>query len=120
MESALLTIHQTRVGVSHLGSYYADYNFSNPHEFIPERFIDKKDPAFANDDFAAYQPWSIGVRNCIGRNLAYAELRLTLAKLLWSFDITLDEGKTGDFLDQKIWSIWAKRELFVNIKARID
>ncbi|KAK6078048.1 cytochrome P450 [Seiridium cupressi] len=109
---------ETRVGVSHLGSYFAHYNFSNPNEFIPERFINKKDPAFANDDFAAYQPWSIGVRNCIGRNLAYAELRLTLAKLIWNFDITLDEEKTGNFLDQKIWSIWAKRELYVSIKAR--
>jgi hypothetical protein len=41
-----------------------------------------------------------------------------LAKLLWHFDITLDEGRTGDFLDQKIWSIWAKRELYLSFKSR--
>jgi cytochrome P450 len=72
---------------------------------------------FANDNYAAFQPWSVGVRNCIGRNLAYAELRLMLAKVLWHYDLTLDTEKTGDFLDQKIWSIWAKRELYVKLKT---
>lgn len=40
---------------------------------------------FPNDNYAAYQPWSVGVRNCIGKNLAYAELRLMLAKVLWHY-----------------------------------
>lgn len=105
-----------RVGTSHLGTYFADYNFSKPQEFIPERFLEKDSSDFKGDNYAAYQPWSVGVRNCIGRNLAYAELRLVLAKLLWHFDFVLDEAKTGNFLDQKIWSIWSKRELYVAVK----
>ncbi|KAL4789032.1 Versicolorin B desaturase [Aspergillus venezuelensis] len=109
---------ETRVGVSHLGAYYADYNFSRADKFIPERHLQKTAEPFKHDNYAAYQPWSVGVRNCIGRNLAYAEVRLTLAKLLWHFDISLDEAKTGDFLDQKIWSIWAKRELYMSFKTR--
>ncbi len=108
------------VGVSHLGTYYADYNFTRPFEFIPERHLNKADPLFAGDNYAAYQPWSVGVRNCIGRNLAYAELRLTLAKVLWHYNFVLNEAKTGDFLDQKIWSIWAKRELYVSVYSRKD
>jgi versicolorin B desaturase len=72
---------------------------------------------FTGDNYGAYQPWSVGIRNCIGRNLAYAEVRLTLAKVLWHFDITLDNERTGDFLDQKIWSIWAKRELYMKLKT---
>jgi cytochrome P450 len=72
---------------------------------------------FVNDNWAAFQPWSVGVRNCIGRNLAYAELRLILAKVLWHYDIELDIEKTGEFLDQKIWSIWAKKELYVKMKT---
>ena len=107
-----------RVGISHLGTYFADYNFTKPHGFIPERHIDKTDPLFQGDNYSAYQPWSVGVRNCIGRNLAYAELRLTLAKVLWHFDLVLDEARTGDFLDQKIWSIWAKRQLYVAVYSR--
>jgi len=106
-----------RVGTSHLGTYFAPYNFTNPREFIPERHLEKTNPMFKNDNYAAYQPWSVGVRNCIGRNLAYAELRLILAKMLWHYDISLDSEKTGDFLDQKIWSIWAKRELWMQLKT---
>lgn len=102
-----------------MGTYFADYNFTKPHDFIPERFLEKDHVAFAGDNYAAYQPWSVGVRNCIGRNLAYAELRLVLAKLLWHFDFSLDEEKTGNFLDQKIWSIWAKRELHVIVKPAV-
>ncbi|KAL2819636.1 cytochrome P450 [Aspergillus cavernicola] len=108
----------TRVGVSHLGAYFADYNFTHPHKFIPERHLQKSEEPFIHDNYGAYQPWSVGVRNCIGRNLAYAEVRLTLAKLLWHFDISLDGEKTGEFLDQKIWSIWAKRELFLVFRTR--
>ncbi|KAL2867498.1 cytochrome P450 [Aspergillus lucknowensis] len=108
----------TRVGVSHLGAYFAEYNFTHPEKFIPERHLKKSEEPFKHDNYGAYQPWSVGVRNCIGRNLAYAEVRLTLAKLLWHFDISLDEDRTGDFLDQKIWSIWAKRELYLSFKTR--
>ena len=72
---------------------------------------------YPDDNYAAFQPWSVGVRNCIGRNLAYAELRIMLAKVLWHFDLTLDTEKTGDFLDQKIWSIWAKRDLYMTLKT---
>ncbi|PPJ56017.1 hypothetical protein CBER1_03415 [Cercospora berteroae] len=105
-----------RVGLSHLGTYYADYNFTKPYEFIPERHLNKNDTAMGVNNWSAFQPWSVGVRNCIGKNLAYAELRLILSKVLWHYDITLDTEKTGDFLDQKIWSIWAKRELWMSLK----
>ncbi|GMG13118.1 unnamed protein product [Aspergillus oryzae] len=84
--------------------------------FVPE---EKTEEPYKYDNYGAYQPWSVGLRNCIGRNLAYAEVRLTLAKLLWHFDFTLDVGKTGNFLNQKIWSIWAKRELYMFIKTRV-
>ncbi|KAK4234873.1 hypothetical protein C8A03DRAFT_18300, partial [Achaetomium macrosporum] len=67
------------------------------------------------DSYAAYQPWSTGVCNCIGRNLAYAELRLNLAQVLWNYGPVPEDEKTGDFLDWKIWSIWAKRELYVSL-----
>ncbi|KAE8310481.1 cytochrome P450 [Aspergillus transmontanensis] len=109
---------ETRVGVSHLGAYFADYNFTHADKFIPERHLQKREEPYKYDNYGAYQPWSVGLRNCIGRNLAYAEVRLTLAKLLWHFDFTLDVDKTGKFLDQKIWSIWAKRELYMFIKKR--
>lgn len=53
-------------------------------EFSPERWMG--DPRFANDNFKARQPFSVGPANCIGKNLAYAEMRLLLANLVWHFD----------------------------------
>jgi cytochrome P450 len=58
----------------------------------------------------------MGTRNCIGRNLAYAEMRLILTKLLWHFDLELDEKKTGDWLkDMRAWALWEKPPLIVRL-----
>ena len=43
-----------------------------------------------------------------------------LAKVLWHYDLSLDREKTENFLDQKIWSIWAKRELWMQVRVRSD
>ena len=59
----------------------------------------------------------MGTRNCIGRNLAFVELRLILAKFLWHFDVELQEKETGDFLKQKAWAIWWKNPVYVKLKV---
>lgn len=42
-------------------------------------------------------------------------MRLILAKMLWHYDLELDEAKTGDWLDQKAWGLWEKKPLYVRI-----
>ena len=91
-------------------------NFHRPRDFVPERWLDDAPPEFANDDRAALQPFSVGTRNCIGRNLAYAEMRLILAKMLFHFDLRLDEARTGDWFDQPAWGLWFKRPLEVRLE----
>jgi cytochrome P450 len=88
-------ITMCQYAVNHLGS-----NFKRPEEFLPERFTG--DETFKDDHFSAFQPFSAGPRNCIGKNLAYAEMRLILAKVLWNFEFDLVD-KTGNWLDQKIY-----------------
>ncbi|KAK4031827.1 cytochrome P450, partial [Parachaetomium inaequale] len=61
--------------------------------FLPERFLpgastDAESP-FKNDKMDALQPFSLGPRACLGQNLAWAELRLILAKVVWNFDLGL-------------------------------
>lgn len=64
--------------------------FSNPLEFIPERFdvertADKMNPY-------AYIPFSAGSRNCIGQKFAMLELKSTISKILRYYHVALVDG----------------------------
>lgn len=75
----------TVVAVTQFAAYHSPENFYLPDEYIPERWLD--DERFRNDNKAAFQPFSTGPRNCVGKNLAYFEMRIVLARLLYNFDI---------------------------------
>ncbi|KAG4443210.1 hypothetical protein IFR05_001352 [Cadophora sp. M221] len=103
------------VAVSHLGTYHSSLNFKDPLEFHPERFLgDKK---YASDDLAALQPFSVGPRNCIGMNLAYAEIRSIATRVLWNFDMQLC-AESERWMDQKMWLLWDKKPLMVKLAVR--
>lgn len=88
-------------------------NFKDPEKFVPERWTGE-DPAYKNDRIEAAQVFSLGPRNCIGRNLAYLEMRLVIAKLVWNFD--LENSTPGDWRDQKIYMVWDKPPLMTKLK----
>lgn len=86
-------------------------NFRHPNSFIPERFL-LQDPE--TDDMSTYQPFGTGRHSCIGKVLAYAEMRLVLARLLFAFDVRLeDEGDRWDWGEQDTFIFWEKRPLNV-------
>ncbi|USW48351.1 Putative cytochrome P450 [Septoria linicola] len=104
----------------HLCQYAMNHdstNFTYPHEFCPERWLPDAPEEFAHDDKQAFQPFVIGSWNCIGSNLAYAEMRLMLASVLFNFDIELDAERTGDWLDQKNYGAWFKKPLHVKLST---
>ncbi|KAI9737244.1 MAG: hypothetical protein M1818_005776 [Claussenomyces sp. TS43310] len=102
----------TQVSVLQLAANTHSSNWSRPLEFIPERWTD--DPRFVNDDRAAMQSFSTGPRNCIGKNLAYVEMRLVLVRLLWEFDLELvDQEQKWD--ETKVFLIWAKKPLWIRL-----
>lgn len=104
------------VGVSHYAIQHNPSYYPAPFEFIPERWIagaeaDVQMPAsrsttVSKEDVSiaksAFTPFSVGPRACIGKNLAYAELLLALARTLYLYDIRLapgthvGEGKHGE------------------------
>lgn len=70
----------------------SDRVFDDPKTFRPERWLDGTDhfqAASGLDAEAILRPFSLGPRNCIGKLLALAEVRLVIAKLLWNFDLEL-------------------------------
>jgi cytochrome P450 len=52
------------------------------------------DTAFAKDDLKSLHFFSLGPRACLGRELAWAEGKLLMAKLLWSFDVIRVPGQS--------------------------
>ena len=102
------------------GASRSKENFAQPHEFIPERWlnIDKLSASpFAKDRADALQPFSLGPRSCIGQNLAYFELRLILARMLFNFDIDLPNGPHSGLLwtNQKTYATWVKDPFIVRL-----
>ncbi|RHZ60721.1 cytochrome P450 [Aspergillus thermomutatus] len=97
-------------------TYHDPENFKRPYEFIPERWISDE---FASDNKAALQPFSFGPRNCLGKNLAYSELRIILAKVLYHFDLSLVPESVG-WDKQKTFLLWEKRKLMVHLKERAE
>lgn len=104
----------TSVSVSHYPAYQSAYNFKDPDDFIPERWLPDQ-PTYAEDKRSACQPFSFGPRNCLGKNLAYAEMRLILAKVIWSFDLEL-EAECRDWMKRcKVVTLYDKPPLMVKV-----
>ncbi|KAH8808674.1 toxin biosynthesis cytochrome P450 monooxygenase [Xylogone sp. PMI_703] len=106
---------KTLVSVNQYATYHTSKNFVEPNSFNPERFLD--DPRFASDNKDSLQPFSVGPRNCIGQSLAYAEMRLILARILWNFDLHLTPG-TENWENQEMYILWQKGPLKVTITER--
>ncbi|KAL0932145.1 cytochrome p450 [Colletotrichum truncatum] len=105
----------TKVMVSQWSIYHNDKYFSEPNSFIPERWLG--DPRFENDDRSALQPFSFGPRNCIGRNLAYSEMRVILARVVWNFDMKVASDSTN-WTEQELYGLWKKGPLNVHLTPR--
>lgn len=57
---------------------------------------------------------NIEVDSLMVNSLAYAEMRLILAHVLWNFDLEL-ATESENWADQKIFSLWEKGPLYVKL-----
>ncbi|KAJ4251357.1 hypothetical protein NW762_011338 [Fusarium torreyae] len=55
----------TVVSVPHRPAYQSAFNFKDPEQFVPERWLD--DPKYAGDSKGVLNPFSTGPRDCIGK-----------------------------------------------------
>ena len=83
------------------GIYSLHHNesvFSDPFVYRPERWIVDEKSGVSSADVAraesAFFPFSTGTRGCVGKNLAYLELTVTVARLLFLLDVKATEGAT--------------------------
>ncbi|POR38324.1 Uncharacterized protein TPAR_01461 [Tolypocladium paradoxum] len=106
----------TVVGVWHWAMYHDATLFTDPYRFDPERWIQPGSNKYANDRLDAVNAFLLGPRNCIGQNLAYAEMRLVLARLVWGFDMRIGEASVGWLEGQRNYLMWEKPELRVHLR----
>jgi cytochrome P450 len=114
------------VAVSPWAATHSELNFHQPDMFRPERWLGENE-SFSNDHLNASLPFGTGPRVCIGKNLAYLEMRLILSHLLWNFDIELDRevyeeknklwGLDGKLRPMKVFHSMTKPELWGRLKA---
>ncbi|KAL2801988.1 cytochrome P450 monooxygenase [Aspergillus granulosus] len=105
----------TNVSIHQWALYRRDDYFEDPNTYHPERFMGSA--KFVNDRRDAFQPFHFGPRNCLGRNLAYSEMRLILALIMFNFDMELAD-ESIDWIQQKNFLMWQKGPLKVYLTAR--
>ncbi|KAI2466608.1 cytochrome P450 [Annulohypoxylon bovei var. microspora] len=88
-----------------------------PERWLPEASTDPKSP-FVKDHRWAIQPFILGPRNCLGQNIAMAELRLIISKLIWTFDFEVIEEKKIKWEDLRVFLLMEKKPIEVRIKSR--
>ncbi|KAM7296313.1 cytochrome P450 3A14 [Ixodes scapularis] len=67
--------------------------FSDPMKFDPDRFSVENDKCFPK---AAFQPFGLGPRNCIGSMLALVEITYTIARMTQSYRWELGQSQKED------------------------
>ena len=91
----------TVIGVPHYTIHHNAAYYPEPFKYVPERWIANKSEkasagVFTEDDVAvahsAFCPFSIGPRGCIGKGLAYIEMSITLARVLYLYDMRRAPG----------------------------
>lgn len=102
------------VSVSAWAATHSEANFHKPYEFIPERWIDPD----CTDKKEASQPFMLGSRVCLGRNLALLEMRTIVAKMLWTYDMDLKNKDLDWERENECYTLWRKPALNVNFTRR--
>jgi cytochrome P450 len=81
------------------GLYCLSFNkdiYPEPFQFRPERWIVADDKSIGSlaEEVAtaqsAFCAFSAGSRGCVGKNLAWLEMRIVIAKALWTFEVKAD------------------------------
>ncbi|OLL24230.1 Isotrichodermin C-15 hydroxylase [Neolecta irregularis DAH-3] len=106
----------TEISVPYWALYHDARYFTAPEDFIPERWIDELFEKDKTKGREACQPFSLGSRVCLGKGMAYIEMRLALARWIIEFDFELaDPNSTFDVED---YTITINPESLIVVRSR--
>ncbi|KAL9593580.1 MAG: hypothetical protein Q9219_007485 [cf. Caloplaca sp. 3 TL-2023] len=90
----------TDIGTPIYALHRQEKYFHKASSYEPQRWmVDKSDPITEYGDvslaYSAFQPFSLGPRGCPGKGLAYAEMMVTVARMVHLFEMRLvDDGES--------------------------
>jgi cytochrome P450 len=87
--------------------------WEHPESFRPERWIDKQ----STDNFRAFRAFSSGPRACPGRLMALQTARLTLAKMIWLYDLEMINDPIEWEQATKSGFVWTLPDLYVRVTS---
>ncbi|KAK4120237.1 cytochrome P450 [Parathielavia appendiculata] len=117
----------TMVEVQFYAMNHSSQHWHDALAYRPERWLNKVvrdigevadhsgEKGVNEDRLEVMQPFSVGPRHCIGRNLAYAEMRLILARIIFEFDMTLADQSKNWLENCKPYTVWEKAPLIVQL-----
>ena len=98
----------TQIGTGTYSLHHHESVFPDPFVYRPERWIVDEKGGVSSTDVAraesAFSPFSIGPRACVGKNLAYLEITIAIARLLYLFEVKVpEEDTTGQGAADLVW-----------------
>ena len=104
---------------------FSSQHFRDPDSWRPERWLDETkslSSPYYNDDRACVRTFGCGPQSCIGISLAWSEMRLILAKVLWTFDLEKADTLNAQvkWESQKFFGIIDKHPLDVKLVKRVE
>ncbi|MCJ1398864.1 hypothetical protein MMC11_002065 [Xylographa trunciseda] len=96
------------VGVPHYALDDNEACYPDPFEFKPSRWLVDSGEVVTKESVqlvqSAFSAFSIGPRGCLGKGVAYMEMFVVRARMMWLFDIRLAEGSTlGEGYPTLVW-----------------
>ncbi|KAI0475694.1 isotrichodermin C-15 hydroxylase [Xylariaceae sp. FL0804] len=86
----------TVVGVPHYAIHHNPAYYPEPFAYKPERWLASESKSDVARAQAAFCPFSVGPRGCIGKGLAYAEMTTALARVLLLYDLRSSAASATD------------------------
>ena len=104
-----------------VGLYAVHHNyFEDAWTFQPERFLSTTTNGATSKSKTAFSPFLLGARGCVARELAYSQMTLALARIVWSLDFqlvgTVGQGKKGDGWGRERENEFQIRDIFASDK----
>ncbi|GAN02021.1 cytochrome p450 monooxygenase [Mucor ambiguus] len=108
----------TTLGCNILHAQINNKYWPHPQEFKPERWLESSQNKDEASDLEAFFTFSVGTRNCIGKNFALQEMRLVIATLLKTYEIQPIEEEMEEAKERRHFITLTVPSCKFNIKVR--